>query len=111
MAGYVAPDTSELDEDHVHSALDFLIAIEPDPPSETRKGYEAAIRPYQKDIAAAVATLRLFVIRTPPMTLEQMQRDYYGFTNDPRYLRSSQVSSIVRGALDEAWNGVGEWRR
>ena len=111
MPAYVAPDTTELDEDHVRAALNLLIAIEPDPPSETREEYEAAIRPYQKDIAAAVATLRSFVIRTAPMTLEQMQQDYYGFTNDPRYLRSSQVSSIVRGALDEAWNGVGEWRR
>jgi hypothetical protein len=111
MPAYVAPNTTELDEDHVRSALNFLIAIEPDPPSETREEYEAAIQPYRQDIAAAISTLRLFVTRTPPMTLEQMQRDYYGFTNDPRYLRSSQVSSIVRGALDEAWNGVGEWRR
>jgi hypothetical protein len=111
MPAYVAPETSELDEDHVRCALDFLIAIEPDPPSEAREEYEAAIRPFQKDIAAAVATLRSFVIRTPPMTVGQMQRDYYGFTNDPCYLRSSQVSSIVRGALDEAWNCIGEWRR
>jgi hypothetical protein len=45
------------------------------------------------------------------MTLEQMQVDCYRFTNDPRYLVSSDVSAIVRGALSEAWNGVGPWRR
>jgi hypothetical protein len=108
---YSVPDTSELDEDHVRSALDFLIAVEPDPPPESREEYKAATEPYRQQIAAAMATLRAFAEQTQPMTLEQMQADYYGFTNDPRYLVSSDVSAIVRGALSEAWNGVGPWRR
>jgi hypothetical protein len=108
---HIVPDTSELDEDHVRSALDFLIAGEPDPPPESRKGYETATEPYRQQIAAAMATLRAFAEQTQPMTLEQMQADYYGFTNDPRYLVSSDVSAIVRGALSEAWDGVGPWRR
>ena len=111
MPEYIVPDTSELDEDHVRSALDFLIAVEPDPPPESREGYEAATEPCRRQIAAAMATLRAFAEQTQPMTLEQMQADYYGFTNDPRYLVSSDVSAIVRGALSEAWNGVGPWRR
>ena len=111
MPTYVAPDTPELDEDHVRSALDFLISVEPDPPPDSREEYEAATRPYRGQIKTAMATLRGFAVRTPPQTPKQMQRDYYGFTNDPHYLRSPQVSSIVRGALDEAWNGVGAWQR
>jgi hypothetical protein len=82
---YIVPDTSELDEDHVRSALDFLIAVEPDPPPESREGYEAATEPYRQQIAAAMATLRAFAEQTQPMTSEQMQADYYGFTNDPRW--------------------------
>ena len=111
MPTYVAPDTPELDEDHVRSALDFLISVEPDPPPDSREEYEAATKPYRVQIKTAMATLRRFAVRTPPLTLEQMQRHYYGFSNDPHYLRSPQVSSIVRGALDEAWNGVGAWQR
>ena len=111
MPEYIVPNTSELDEDHVRSALDFLIAVEPDPPPESREGYEAATEPYRQQIAAAMATLRAFAEQTQSMILEQMQATYYGFTNDPRYLVSSDVSAIVRGALSEAWNGVGPWRR
>jgi hypothetical protein len=88
---YIVPDTSELDEDHVRSALDFLIAVEPDPPPESREGYAAATGPYRQQIAAAMATLRAFAEQTQPMTLEQMQVDDYGFTNDPRWARRSQA--------------------
>ena len=111
MPTYAAPDTPELDEDHVRSALDFLISVEPDPPSDSREEYEAATKSYRVQIKTAMATLRRFAVRTPPLTLEQMQRNFYGFSNDPHYLRLPQVSSIVRGALDEAWNGVGAWQR
>jgi hypothetical protein len=108
---YIAPDTSELNEDHVRSALDFLIAVEPDPPPESREEHEAATEPDHQLIVAAMATLRSFADQTQPRTLDQMQADYYGFTNDPRYLVSFDVLAIVRGALGEAWNGVGPWRR
>jgi hypothetical protein len=108
---YIAPNTSELNEEHVRSALDFLIAVEPDPPPESREEYEAATEPYRQQTATAMATLRSFADQTQPMTLDQMQADYYGFTNDPRYLVSSDVLAIVCGALSEAWTGVGPWRR
>jgi hypothetical protein len=75
LAVYTAPETSEIDEDHVRCALNYLISIEPN------------------------------------TTLEQMQLDYYGFTNDPRYLVSPEVSSIVCGALNEAWHGISQWQR
>jgi len=107
----VTPNTSELNENHVRAALDFLIAVEPVPPSATRDDYEAATMPYRQQIAAAMATLRCFAEQATPMKLERMQADYYGFINDSRYLVSDNVSAVVRGALNEAWNGVGPWRR
>ncbi len=111
MIRYAPPDTSELDENHVCAALNFLISVEPDPPAESRDAYEAATVPYRQQICAAMATLRSFAEQTRPVTLEQMQIDYYGFVNHPRYLVSSDVSDIVRGAINDAWNGVGPWRR
>ena len=111
MPHYVAPDTSELDEDHVQNALDFLIAVEPNPAPDSQKEYEAATEPYRQQIAAAMATLRSFAEQAQPMTLEQMQADYYGLTNHPRYLVSPAVSAIVCGVLNDAWRGVGPWQR
>ena len=108
---YIPRATSELDENHVRAALNFLISVEPDPPSESRGAYEAATEPYRQQIFAAMATLRSFAEQTRPRTLEQMQIDYYGFVNHPRYLVSPEVSDVVRGALNEAWHGVGPWRR
>jgi hypothetical protein len=109
LAVYTAPETSEIDEDHVRCALNYLISIEPNPPPESREAYDAATRPYRQQIAAAMATLRKYAEQV--RTLEQMQLEYYGFTNDPRYLVSPQVSSIVCGALNEAWHGIGQWQR
>jgi hypothetical protein len=108
---FFTPDTSELDEDHVRAALDFLIAVEPEPPPESREEYEELIEPYREQIAAAMATLRGFAEQTRSMTLEQLQADYYGFTNGPRYLVSANVAAVVQGALNEAWSGAGPWRR
>jgi hypothetical protein len=108
---YITPTTTEIDEDHVRNALDFLIAVEPIPPRASREQYEAATVRHRQQIAAAMATIRAFARGTVPMTIERMQAEYYGFTNDPRYLVSEEVSAVVRGALDEAWNGVGPWRR
>jgi hypothetical protein len=58
-----------------------------------------------------MAILRGFAEQSRPMTLEQMQADYYGFTNDPRYLVSPSVAAVVQAALNDAWSGVGPWRR
>lgn len=111
LAPYTPPDTHELDKGHVRTALDFLVSIEPDPPPKSREEYEAATRLSREQVAVAMATLRKFAQQTQPMTLDQMQADFYGFTNDPRYLVSSNVSAVVRGCLNEAWDGVGPWRR
>ena len=111
MATYAGPDTDELTEDHVREALDFLVAIEPDPPPDTREDYEAQVGPHRQEIAEASATLRRFAEQTRPSTLERMQADYYGFTNDPRYLTTPDVSAVVTSALNEAWHGVGPWQR
>ncbi len=58
-----------------------------------------------------MVTLRKFAEQAQPVSLEQMQKSYYGFTNDPRYLNTAYVSSVVRGSLNEAWEGFGLWRR
>ena len=111
MPEYSSPEASNLTEDHVRSALDFLVAVEPEPPPESREEYEAATEPYHTQISAAMVTLRKFAEEAQPASLEQMQKSYYGFTNDPRYLATAYISSVVCGSLNEAWEGVGPWRR
>ncbi|MGL1446955.1 hypothetical protein ACSTIZ_00410, partial [Vibrio parahaemolyticus] len=80
-----APEGHLLDESHVEKALDFLVAIEPDPQPDTIEDYRAAIAPYQEQAAAAIRTIRRFAEETTPMSLEQLQRDYYAFLDNPRY--------------------------
>ena len=109
---YLGPEAPlVLKEDDLFAALDFLIAIEPDPPASSREEHEAATARYRPQIDLAIATLRRFAEQTVPLTLEQLQRDYYATTNHPRYLTSATVSAIVTGALNEAWDGVGPWQR
>lgn len=98
-------------EGDVFAALDFLVSIEPDPPPETRADWDSAIAPYNADIARAVATIRAFAEQTEPLTLEALRNHYYDFVNASRYRVSRAVQGIVTGYLNQAWNGVGPWRR
>jgi hypothetical protein len=43
--------------------------------------------------------------------LEELQREYVMLTTLPRYTASRRASIVVAGALDQAWHGVGPWRR
>lgn len=103
-------DTGIVTRDDVHLALEFLIAIEP-ASANSKAEYQAATALYREPIAAAMATLRRFGRQIMPLELEAMQVAYYGFTNAPRYLRSSVVSSVVTSALLQGWHGIGPWRR
>lgn len=104
------PDETVIAKDDVHAALEFLIRIEP-ATVNSKAEYQAATAPFRDQIAAAMATLRRFGTQVVPGELESMQTVYYGFTNAPRYLRSSIVSSVVTTALTQAWHEVGPWRR
>jgi hypothetical protein len=105
------PPESELTEDDVRIALDFLVAVEPDPQPATREEYAASSLAHKPRIDRAMETLQCFAQQGQPASLEQMQLEYYGFTNDPRYLTSPLVASVVAAALNAAWHGVGPWRR
>ena len=111
MPEYRAPAHDELDETHVCAALDFLVAVEPYPPAESREEYELAIAPFKRQIAQAMATLRKFGEQTRPLTLEELQREYVMLTTLPRYATSRRALPVVTSALKEAWHGVGPWRR
>ncbi len=96
----------------VHKALAFLISIEPEPEDVgSMEEYEAAMERYSADIQSAMQTLRRFAEQIRPQTLEAMQAAYYGFTNDPQYLDRSLTSAVVTSSLNQAWDGVGLWRR
>lgn len=114
---YTGPaDPNEIDVNDVHEALEFLVAIEPDPNDDdndidTVEDYEAHMAPFSQDVGRAMATPHRFAEQKQPRTLQEMQEDYYSFTNDDRYLNTSAMSAVVTSALRDAWKGVGPWRR
>jgi hypothetical protein len=111
MPNYVPPEVVPLNEGHVRDALDFLVAIEPSPTPDTREAYEAATEPYRYQAAAAIATIRRFAEQSSPQSLQQMQAQYYAFTNDRRYLTTAEASAVVTDAINRAWHGIDVWRR
>jgi hypothetical protein len=110
---YVGPaDPNAVGEDDVHEALEYLIAIEPDPDDDdidTSEDYESHMAQFEPDITRAMATLRTFAMQRQPQSLIEMQETYHGFTND--YLERAEIAGVVRSALSEAWDGIGPWRR
>ena len=108
---YAGPASDRITDDDVRAALDFIVAVEPDPEPETRQEYEAQTRAFTLDVARAEATLTKYAQQIEPFTLDQMQQAYYSFANDTRYLVSVRASAIVTSALNAAWKSVGPWRR
>lgn len=103
-------DPTRVRASDVYASLDALVRIEPDD-AGSRGEYEAAMAPHRERIHTAMWILRRYAEQIEPQSLEAMRREYYMFTNDPRYLRTPLVSSVVTSALTEAWDGVGPWRR
>jgi len=109
------PEAARIMEEDVHRALDFLIAIEPDPDDDTLDNLDDAACDalMEANVArgeAVTAVLRRYAEQRQPETLESMQAAYYGFTNDPRYLVNAHVSAVVTSTLGQAWDGIGPWR-
>jgi hypothetical protein len=117
IPSYAGPaDPNDIDAEDVHDALEFLIDIEPDPEDDdndidTVEDYDAYMEPFSQDVGRAMTTLRRFAEQRQPRTLPEMQEDYYSFTNDDRYLDTSETSAVVTSALRDAWGGVGPWRK
>jgi hypothetical protein len=114
---YVGPvNPNEIGAEDVHEVLEFLITIEPHPDDDdndidTVEDYEAYMAPFSGDIDRAMATLRRFAEQRQPRTLQDMHEDYYSFTNDDRYLDTSEISAVITSALRDAWEGVGPWEK
>jgi hypothetical protein len=107
--GPAEPDV--INEEDAHEALEFLIAIEPDPDDDEIEGYDEHMAPVKDDIGRAMATLRAYAEQRQPRNLPDMMDDYHGFTNDDRYLETGEASGVVISALQDAWDGVGPWRK
>ena len=109
VSHYVGPDHPHfITERDVRSALDFLIAVEPRQASSMAE-YDAALAPRRTEVDAAMGTLRGFAEQTDPLTLEALQLTYALLVAEPAYQAPGR-SAVVRGALRQAWNGVGPWR-
>ena len=106
---YAGPDHPHfITERDVRAALDFLVAIEPAEAASMAE-YEASLAPRRDEVEIAMGTLRGFAEQTDPLTLEALQRAYALLVDEPPY-RAPRVAAVVRGALRQAWNGVGPWR-
>ena len=98
--------------DQVHEALAFFVAIEPDPVTTgSREEWEAALTPHTAKIEAANRLIRRYAEEMQPASLEEMQDEYYQFTSDDRYLDRSLTVAVVTSVLQQAWDGVGPWRK
>lgn len=89
-------------------ALDFLVAIEPDPESEI--DYREAMLPYKEQTDMANRLIRQFGEQIEPKTLEHMQDVFYSFTNSTKYRATSLSISVVYSALNFGWKNIGPWQ-
>jgi hypothetical protein len=90
------------------AALDYMIAIEPDPTSD--EPYDNHLERHSKGIDRANSILRLYGQQIVPPTLEAMREAFYGFTNSVKYRQSATSISVARASLNEAWNGINGWK-
>jgi hypothetical protein len=109
---YTPSSGERVSEEDLHSALEFLISIEPTSGSdEETDRYEQYLRDNSDVIESAYDTIRRYGMQLEDKTLEAMQEVFYSLTNSQTYLSSALRCSVVRATLNSCWDGIGEWRR
>lgn len=95
----------------VTQALSALIAIEPDPADpEGPAKYRAALAARADEVAASRAKLKDYAVQQPG-DLESLQKAFYAVSNLPIFVNNHVASAVVRAELNDAFAGVGDWRR
>jgi hypothetical protein len=95
----------------VHRILAFFIDVEPEPDEVcSSEVYDTLMDSYRERIERSNGVLRAYAEQIEHKTLSNMQKVYYSFTNDPRYLGRAFRISVVAAVLNDTWDGVGEWR-
>ena len=88
----------------VESALDFFIMLEPD---EMGRGGTNHDR-FKVEIDKANRILQTF--GNTASTFEDLQELFYSFSTSSKYRYTATTISVVRAALNGAWDGIHGWR-
>lgn len=95
----------------VTQALAVLFAIEPDPADpEGPAKYRAALVARADEVAASRATLKKFATQQQS-DLASLQKAFYSVSNLPIFANNHVAAAVARAELNDAFAGVGEWRR
>ncbi|MEM1182101.1 MAG: hypothetical protein AAGM22_27380 [Acidobacteriota bacterium] len=102
----------KITDSELESALDFLIAIEPDPGDvDSTEHYASMMERYQSQIVQAKSVIRQYGEEIRPRSLEAMQRTFYAIANSPKYRKTAIHASVARSALETGWVGINGWER
>ena len=112
------PDIEKWDGGYVsrkllEKALDLFISLEPVNQSSPTadEEYKANHEVNKNLIEISKKILVNYGKQIRPETLENMQDVYYSITNSKKYVKNPVNCSVVRSALNRAWDGISEWRK
>lgn len=94
----------------VEVALDFLIAIEPEDDLNYEPNLEKAMQHYSAELTTADKIIKTYGQQIAPRTLDAMQKEFYSFSNLPKYRYSAATCIVVRDALSRNWRGINNWQ-
>lgn len=92
------------------SALDYLVAIEPEPEPDTfvhMEEYDAMMAPHEAQMETAYATIQAYGELIAPHGLEHMQSVLYRILSDRT---DPKAYAVIECTVNGRWNGLGEWR-
>lgn len=125
MGRTMAKNTFQYVEGHVdqkrfEDALDFLIAIEPDPEEFSEKcvrlgldegeEYEKIRQEYAESIRCVKLAIQQYARQITPPTVEAMQDVFYRIVRSPKYQSSTVAASVCYSSLNRYWAGINGWR-
>ncbi len=111
--------TGHVDENTLEAALDFLIAIEPDPDEfveecarlgvDDTEQYKSLQMQHAVSIKCAKAALKQYGRQITPATVEAMRDKFYEIVRSPKYQVSVVSVSVSYTSLNRAWDGINGW--
>ncbi|HBT34479.1 MAG TPA: hypothetical protein DEB15_17505 [Pusillimonas sp.] len=94
--------------DQFVKALEFLVAIEPDPDSydSDMDKYDLIMEPHESEIEQAHATIKAYGEQIAPQGLDFMRSVLQQILLQQTELKSE---SIIRSKVNWQWDGIGRW--
>lgn len=103
-------DGQDVDDQLLEQAIDFMVSLE-NADIESLDQYRKILEANKDVVTKANAIFRKYGEQITPPTFTVMRDVFDRITRAEKYACDPRAGSVASTCLNEAWDGIGEWRK